>query len=195
MWGGGPSRADVVSPIVADAVPARFDAYATRTDELQAAVDAWCEQGGSAPTTDVAETRSAWYALKPFWAGPVMERRSQYLMNFRVDTEGIEQLLASDDPVDPDSLRQTVGADQRGLGALAVLLGGEPDPRRCAYVLGIADMVAREAHALAEEWHGYGASLVSDESTANDAIRDIVSNATFAFARSRWTRNPTSSVA
>ncbi len=100
--------------------------------------------------------------------------------NFRVDPEGIDELLASDEAVDPDSLRTLVGADQRGLGALALLVTGEPDERRCEYAQGIADLVAEEARAVADDWADYGPALVTDDTTANDAIRDIVSNAAFA---------------
>ena len=75
-----------------------------------------------------------------------------------------------------------VGADQRGLGALAVLIAGEPDQRRCEYAHGIADLVAEEADAVADEWAEYGPALVTDDTTANDAIRDIVSNASLRVA-------------
>ena len=145
--GGGPSRSEVVEPIVSTEVPARFEAFAGTATDVSTAVTAWCVQGAPAPSAEIATALEEWYALKPFWFGPVMDRRAQFLVNFRVDPEGIDELLASDEAVDPDSLRTLVGADQRGLGALALLVTGEPDERRCEYAQGIADLVAEEARS------------------------------------------------
>ena len=178
--GSGPSRADVVEPIVGEQIPARFDAFAATAEDLNADVTDWCESGGPAPTAEVADAIDQWYGTKPLWSGPVMERRSQFVVHFHVDPEGVAELLASDDPVDSATLRDFVGADQRGLGALAELLAGVPDERRCAYALGIAGLVAEEAGAVADEWHDFGPGLVTDDSSANDVIRDLVSNTSFA---------------
>jgi predicted lipoprotein len=181
--GGGENRADVVIPIVADQAPARFDEFAATAGELGAEVTTWCgaaDGAGQATIATVEQAQTEWYALKPFWFGPVMDRRSQFIVNFRTDPAGIDELLAAADPVDAATLRDFVGADKRGLEALVYLLGAPADPRRCDYASGIADLVGEEAQAVADEWTTYGPSLVTDEMTANDAIRDIVSNAVFA---------------
>jgi predicted lipoprotein len=177
---GGPSRAEVLQPIMAEQVPARFEQFATTTDNVRENVEAWCDAGAVTPTVAIDQALTEWYALKPFWSGPVMERRSQYAINFRTDPDGIAEVLASVEPVDAAYLRERVGADKRGLGALQVLTSEPPDPRRCGYALGVAELVAAEARNVADDWAEFGPAAVGDDAAANDAIRDIVSNATFA---------------
>lgn len=178
--GGGASRQDVVQPIVSDAVPSRFADFGIAAADTAVAVDDWCAGKAEPPVAGVEQLRAQWYATKPFWSGPVMERRAQFTIDDGVDPDGVDALLATSDPVDSASLRTTVGAKKRGLSALAYLLTGEPDERRCAYASGIADLVAEEAAAVGEAWLTYGNSSVTDDMTANDALRDIVSNADFA---------------
>lgn len=178
--GGGPSRAEVLEPVMSEVMPVRFEHFATTAQTLRDDVDTWCGSGGAAPDAAIADARTEWYALKPFWSGPVMDRRSQYAIDFRTDPDGIVEVLASDQAVDAASLRDRVGADKRGLGALALLVTEDPSPRRCDYALGIAELVASEARGVADDWKQYGPTAVNDDATANDAIQDIVSNAAFA---------------
>jgi hypothetical protein len=109
---------------------------------------------------------------------------------YPADPDGIAELLESNDPVDASYLLERVAADKRGLGALSVLLTDDPSPRRCDYALGIADLVADEASALARDWAEFGPSAIGGDATANDAIRDIVSNATFALRESEMDPPP-----
>lgn len=180
---GGPSRADVLEPVMSEVVPARYEHFATSAASLRDDVAAWCENGGDDSAVldaAIADALTEWYALKPFWSGPVMDRRSQFAVDFRTDPDGVEELLASNEAVDAASLRDRVAARKRGLSALALLVDAPPSPRRCDYALGIADLVAAEARGVADDWKRYGPSAIDGDAAANDAIRDIVSNATFA---------------
>lgn len=178
---GGPSRADAVGALTETAVPARYAALAEQAGALPAEVDAWCS-AREASTSDaidglVVAVRDDWQALAPFWSGPVMERRSRFLIDPVVTPDAVAELVASDQAVDADSLRDLAGADQRGLGALAVLVDGEPTERTCEYATGVAAIVADETAALAAAWVDFGPTLATDDATANMALRDTVSDA------------------
>ena len=82
--------------------------------------------------------------------------------------------------MDATSLRELVGADQRGLGAMELLAAGPIDERACAYLLGAAELIAGETAALANEWTTYGPTLAADDEAANATLDELVSETIFA---------------
>jgi hypothetical protein len=78
------------------------------------------------------------------------------------------------------SLRNQYGTDQRGLGAIDVLLGAAPTVTVCNDVRANAALVAGEAAALATEWQSTAAERSADDSAANDTLGSIVNEVLFA---------------
>ena len=178
--GGGESRADVVGAMTSEAVPSRFDELAATASRISPAIATWCSSGDPTGAVDaVAATRDGWAELAVFDFGPSMDRRSMFIIDPQPRLVDVDELVASDQPVDADSLRELAGADQRGLGAIDHLLDGEPGERACAYATGAADLVDEEFEALASDWATYGPELAADDDAANDALREIVSEALF----------------
>lgn len=179
----GPPRAEVVLGMTDTAVPSRYDQLDRASVSLVSAVETWCTSGDpETAETAVVDVRSQWLALAPFWFGPVTERRSRFLIDPEPRLADVEKLLAGDQPVDAASLRDLAGADQRGLGTIEILVEGEPDERGCEYATGSAELVQQETEEIAHEWIEYGPKLGRDESAANMALRDIVSECLFSLA-------------
>lgn len=181
--GTTPSRADVVGALTDDRVPARFAAVAASATSLVERAVAFCSSGRDDPTElldQVTVVREQWAGLRPFWFGPVMDRRARTIVDWPADADGVGALAAGDTPVDAVALRDLVGADQRGLGAIEVLATDGPDDRGCEYLTGSATLVAEETEAVATEWETFGPTLSRDDASANDALADIVSESVFA---------------
>ena len=186
----GNDRSTVVGDLVSTNVPERYDGLAASADSLVDAVDDWCasgEPGGDTGSLDegIADVRDGWVALSPFWFGPVMDRRSRFVIDPTARADDVAALVEADDPVDAVALRETVGADQRGLGALEVLADLADDVRGrriCSYALGNARLVAEETAALAEDWASFGPTLDDSEEVADDTLGEMVNQARFALA-------------
>ena len=180
----GPSRADAVSAMTVEAVPARYETFAVEAESLTAAADTWCADGDAdALRSEVESTRLSWVSVAPFWFGPVMERRSRFVVDPTVTAEQITAILDGTDALDAASLRDLYGADQRGLEAidqLTELVGDAvPTQRECEYAMASAGLVAEEAAALATAWADQGADFGADDDAANDAIESMVNEVLF----------------
>ncbi|QQS24251.1 MAG: hypothetical protein IPM43_12680 [Actinomycetota bacterium] len=178
-----PSRAEVVGALTDELVPTRFEELAVSAAELHTGAETFCEGDRSDPAAllgQVSAVRDRWAALRPFWFGPAMDRRSRSLVDYPADAADVAELAASDTPVDPDSLRELVGADQRGLGAIEILATDDPGDRECEYLVSAATLVADETTGLAADWDQFGPTLSVDDAAANAALTDIVSETLFA---------------
>ncbi len=180
----GPSRAEAIAAITSSVVPARYDAFATRAEQLTAATDAWCtDADGGALAAEVEATRLEWVSVSPFWFGPVMERRSRFIVDPTVTADQVSEIIEGSDPLDAATLRNLYGADQRGLGAIDQLVDivgdGDPAERECEYAKASAGLVAEEAAALAAAWSDQGADFAADDEAANDAIESMVNEVLF----------------
>lgn len=180
----GPSRSDAVAAITTTAVPQRFDAFADAARELDVSVDDWCADGdGVELGTHVEATRLAWVSVLPFWFGPVMDRRSRFIVDPTVSTDDIVELIGSDEIIDSTALRDLYGTDQRGLAAVEELIAiagsSTPEPRLCDYAQAAAGLVAEEADALAVEWAAAGPTFGADDAAANDALESMVNETLF----------------
>lgn len=180
----GPSRAETVAAITTEAVPLRYDAFATRSETLTDATDAWCvDADGAALHTQVEATRLGWVSVSPFWFGPVMVRRSRFLVDPTVTSDQVREIVDGVEPLDPNALRNLYGADQRGLEAIDQLIhlvgDSGPTDRECDYARASAGLVAEEADALASEWSETGVAFGADDEAANEAIESMVNEVLF----------------
>lgn len=180
----GSSRAAAVAAITIEAVPSRFRQFADAAAVLDSDAAQWCRSGQGEPLlASVEAVRAEWVSLLPFWFGPVMDRRSRFVVDPTVIEREVAQLLDGTDPIDAASLRDLYGADQRGLAAIEQLVdivdGSAPTDRECDYVTASGALVAEEAAALSADWELAGPQFAGSEAAANEAIESMVNEILF----------------
>ncbi len=164
--GGPPERADVLGDLADEVIIPAYERLAASAEALAGAAAELCstlEPGDLAAARRALEAaRADWSFSEAMWVGPVMERRSWAVIDWPVSAEEIEDLIADAAvEIDYDRLARRIGADQRGLGAVDYLLGPPgaaavldelADERRCAYLAGVAEVIAAEAALLPADW-------------------------------------------
>lgn len=194
---GTPDRGDVLGDLADEVIVPAYERLAASTEALAAATAELCStldpDDLAAARRALEEARADWSYSEAMWVGPVMKRRSWAVIDWPISPAEIEDLIA--DPaveIDYDRLARRIGADQRGLGAVDYLLGPPgagagalddlADPRRCAYLAGVAEVAAAEAALLPADWTDdfedegpYRAVFVDpDGSGLDDVVNDAV---------------------
>lgn len=179
--GGTPSRSSVLGDLADDYIGPTYQQFHGDAVALVDSLSALCASLDSGSLSDargaLAAVRGNWSRTQAVWVGPVMERRSWGLVRWPVADDEIEELIADVSiELDYERLSSRIGADQRGIGAVDYLLGyGQEaldalgDPRRCQYLQGVAEVIAKEAAQLEADW------VQSWED--GDPYRDIFSDA------------------
>ena len=126
---GSVSRPDTITALVDEHIAPTFVELAAVTAALESSTAALCSEPApehlEAVRHDLAAARLAWSRSEAMWVGPVMDRRSWAVIDWPASTEEIDALIDDAEPLTVDRLRARVGADQRGLQAVAgVLLEG-----------------------------------------------------------------------
>lgn len=159
-----PSRAEVLGTFGADVASPAFERFASAASSLTADVVAVCESPDDATVqaalATVDGTRREWLATQAFWTGPVMERRSEAVVDWPVKVDDIEAFVDRSESGDitPDVVGNNVGADTRGLSAMRYVLTTDDvverlgDERWCDYLESAAAVVAQEADLLVGDW-------------------------------------------
>lgn len=180
----GPSRSDAMAAVAADVAVPRFEAFATAMGDVTGAVDVMCASPSESSVYGVLEeidsARRNWLLTQAVWTGPVMERRSTGLIDWTVDSAGIDELVAGSDELTAELITEQVGSDNRGLRAVrsvldrgdAVELLGEQ--RWCDYVASTVGAVADEGRALRDEWRTFAAEFAGDD--VNDWLSMLVND-------------------
>lgn len=167
--GGDPDRPSVLADLADEIVIPAYEEFRADAGELSTATSRLCSDPSdgalSGARAALAEARGGWSYLGSMRVGPVMDRRSWAVVRWPVAVAEIEDLIAdSSIELDRDRLANRIGADQRGLGAVEHLLydSGAPgtadvvaaldDPRRCAYLRGVTEVIAEEASVVAAGW-------------------------------------------
>ena len=198
--GGGPSRAEVLDELASTTIIPAYQQLHAATQDLAAASGRLCvnltSESLSEARTGLAAARAQWKYTEAMWVGPVMERRSWAVIDWPVKPEEIESLIA--DPaaeLEVDYLGRSIGADQRGLQAIEYVLGGDDvatlralaDPRRCAYLAGIADVIALESGLLPSDWsldwEGDGPYLAVFTNPDSSGLDALINDALFLLER------------
>ncbi len=159
----GPSDSEVLINIADDiAVPA-FQAVAQEMAQLNQTVEALCTlPNGStleAARQSWRDARASWMASEALWFGPVIDRRSQSLLDWSpTDVNGVEHLTQST-PLTVEEVSQSLASNQRGFGAieyglfhgdvLAALAGSQS---RCSSLMVLTFVAQEEAAAILAEW-------------------------------------------
>ncbi len=181
-----PSRSDVMAGVASEiAVPA-FGTLKDAADELDAAVTSACE-APNRPEFDrvldaVDAATAAWYESEAVWIGPVMERRSTGLVDWPIHEDEIAELLQGAKPgeLSEEYLGRSIGADNRGFGAIAWVASSPPelagvDPAvRCEYLDGVAAVAASEVDVVLSSWtESYDGGAPYSETLAGDSGGDV----------------------
>jgi len=160
----GPSRTDVLGQYATDVALPRYELLSSTADDLVGSVDEACaapsDETIAAALSAVEETRASWLATTVMATGPIMERRSEAVIDWPVRVADIEKLVSGAEPdsITADVIANNVGADTRGLLALRWLLSSDDiierlaDPLWCDYAGSTAAVVSDESHLLLDDW-------------------------------------------
>ena len=183
-----PSRDDVLADLAEGVIVPGYERLRDVAQDLETATSALCATPSVESLSEargaLAAGRDAWSYTEAMWVGPVMDRRSWATIDWPIDAEQIESLIADTSvELDHDRLSRRIGADQRGLKAVEYILGDKDavvsglDGRQCRYLTGIAAVIVEEAQLVsndwAESWEGgepYRAVLAANPERSIDAI-------------------------
>ncbi len=192
-----PSHSDVVVAMVDEAIIPGLTKASESIGELASKVEALCDAPSEETLDDARETwreaRQAWRETETaLYFGPADMMRSVPMIDYwPVSTEGIDELVASETPIDRDYIENRAAATQRGLGAIEYVLfdDGVPAPRSCDLAEASAGVAADHADRLARAWTeglddvpAYRSELL-EEMEPNDVFADVVGSIVDAFHR------------
>lgn len=193
---GAPSDEDVIASLTAAVIVPAYEAVArdmAKLDEdARALCDAPTETSLEAARRSWLDARASWMRSEAAWVGPIMDRRSTSLLDWSpIDAEGIDALLAQRAVVTATDVRETMGADRRGFGAIEHVLFGDgalatltDSTTHCPYLVALTEIGREESGALLSDWvvgdsgqdpyrdYFTGESSVSLHSS--DAVADVV---------------------
>ena len=170
----GTSRDKALRDLAADTIIPAYEQLAMSAHQLNITLLNLCPPVG-VPTLDgveqaqnfLADARRNWSYAEAMRVGPATNRRSWNYIDWPINTDDIENLIAGDIPGDPfalnqENLTQRVGSDQRGLRAIEYMLGDPDDPtlafgnldnpNRCAYLTAVAGVIATEVETILSHW-------------------------------------------
>jgi predicted lipoprotein len=160
----GPDRSAVIGALTDQTIVPAYQASAREMDVLYGALEELCR---SRSTSTLDGARRAWRSARAAWLrtratpfGPSASRRSVTLIDWMsVDREGIERLANGATAVDAEAVREILGSNQRGLGAVEQLLFDPDAPQkvstssnRCLYLVAMGRVLRDETAAIVEEW-------------------------------------------
>jgi predicted lipoprotein len=183
----GPSRADVLGDYAVEVARPGYADFAGAAGELAAAVAAACDDASSENVAglidDVDALRLDWMRLRAMSTGPVMERRSDALVDWPIRAADIETFVESAESgsITPEVVAKNVGADTRGLTALRFVVASDDSPTLltdrawCDYAESVAVVVADEATVVAETWVDLTEQF-GDDAAADDWVEMVVND-------------------
>ena len=192
----GPSDREVLISMTDDVIVPAYQELERESSLLQQSAETLCG-APSAASLDAARqawmaARAAWMRSEAMWFGPVMDRRSTSLLDWSpTDTVSIEQSIADGGPSTVDEVRNVIGSDRRGFGAIEHLLFGSEalsDPGQagsaCPYLVAMTTVVKEETEAILAEWvegteegaayRGYFSDRAQVSMLPSAAVADVV---------------------
>ena len=104
------------------------------------------------------DARASWMQSAAVQFGPVMWRSVGLVDWSPTDVDGIDEMLAAG-PVPVGDIREVVGPDVRGFGAVEHLLFGDEalyrlagSEARCSYLTGLAEVIRDETDGIRSDW-------------------------------------------
>lgn len=158
----GPMDADAVLSLTDEAIVPAFEQAASDASALAASVGALCGEPNDETLHDAQE---AWHTAESSWEaaeaatlfGPGDMMRTLAKVDYEpVDTEGIDEWLASDTIIDADYVDKRAPATRRGLGSVEYLLFGgldiDTEARACDLAMAASSVIATETSNLLTAW-------------------------------------------
>ena len=161
-------RAAVLQSLTALVIMPGYTAAADATDALHQSTESLCAAPGpdalNAARQEWRAARQAWLRTEAYRFGPAMDRRAASLVDWHpVDAAAMDALLADDETVTGERVREYLPATQRGLGAAEHLLFGPGSdalaagaPSRCAYLEAVTAVARTETAGILSDWQGDG---------------------------------------
>ena len=161
-----PSRPEVLTALADEFIVPGYEEASSALATLDTVTRQLCSAPDEAHLAEarvaLAGARRAWKGIEAAWVGPVMDRRSWALIDWPANSEEIHELIEdlSVPTIDAVYIKEYVGADQRGLGAAELLLGGDADSlagRSCDYLRSAVVVAKDEIVAVLALWTGVDA--------------------------------------
>ena len=163
--GGAPGDKEVLIALTDEVVVPAYRQLANDSAELDSNAAALC---GSPSEATLQDTRQAWRTARASWLqtramafGPVMDRRSESLLDWSPnDTEAIDAAIADAGfSTDADQVRNSYSASRRGFGAMERLLfrdnamdTASGSPAYCTYLLALTQLGREETAGILADW-------------------------------------------
>ena len=167
--GGALSDKEVLVALTDEVVVPAYHQLAADAAELDNTAASLCSSPVEAALED---TRQAWRSARASWLessamsfGPVMDRRSESLLDWSpTNTEAVEEALADAGfSTSADQVRNSYSAGRRGFGAIEHLLFRKgalkelsDTPAACAYLTALTQVTREETAGILMDWTGGG---------------------------------------
>ena len=183
-----PSRPEVLTTLANEVIVPGYEQAGAALGNLDRTVRQLCAAPDEAHLAEarvaLADARRHWKGIEAIWVGPVMDRRSWALIDWPAKESEIRELI--DDTAGPvieaAYIKDYVGADQRGLGTVELLLGGDAaglPGRTCDYLRSAASVANAEMEAVLGLW-SEGDAI---DMLAADGVDPLVNDALFLTRR------------
>ena len=163
--GDAPSDKEVLVALTDEVVTPAYQQLADDSAELHNRAAVLCDTPSEAA---LEETRQAWRLARASWLqtsamsfGPVMDRRSESLLDWSpTDTEAIDAAVADAGfSTDAEQVRNSYSASRRGFGAMEhflfrddVLGAVSGTPAYCSYLLALTQLTRDETAGILADW-------------------------------------------
>ena len=162
---GAPSDKEVLIAMTDEIVVPAYRQLAKDSAELDNKAASLCSSTSEAAlqNTRVAwrSARASWLLSRSMWFGPVMDRRSESLLDWSpTDTEAMDEALADAGfNTSADQVRNSYSAGRRGFGAMEHLLFSEgalvelsDTPATCPYLTALTQVTREESAGILADW-------------------------------------------
>lgn len=200
--GGAPSDKEVLIDLTDEVVAPAYRQLAGDSAELDTKAVALCNSPSEAA---LADTRQAWRSARASWLqtsaisfGPVMDRRSESLLDWSpTDTAAIDESVADTGfSTDADQVRNSYSASRRGFGSIEHLLFRDDAVATvsgslgyCQYLLSLTQLGREETEAIFADWteggelgtpyQDYFTDRASLSLISGDAVEEVVRTQVF----------------
>lgn len=169
-------------------VPPLARAFEAEAGALVMAARKHCSTPSSADALRSAWRKAllAWQALSSPALGPVIERRSQRLIDFWPPRQPLLKKALAQSPRSLADMER-IGSPAKGFPAMDLLLAGQADSAHCPYLVLIAEGIAAEATALREGFERLASrDWNADEGMARGAFAEWINQWLGGLERLRW---------
>lgn len=189
---GGGASSDVLTTMADEVIVPSYQSLQTDLEALTGEVSALCETPSGETLAAAQEAwrdvALSWQATRAGAVGPSMDRRLMSDVAFRARPDPVEDLLASDDPIDTEALRDE-GSTFRGISLVehllfdevsALTLASPEGARRCAFIVNVLPISTAAVATVRADWEdGYvdtfaagpeGDPLASVDAVTNQVI-------------------------